>query len=168
MSDKHLYTIGEYAKLKGVSKTHIYNLLKSTLKECLVIENGVKYIDISKVRESAGHTNYETQQQATAQQTDSKVEEQETTREQPNIEEYKIEIERLRTELEEERRFSREKDKKVLELMDKVMQLTENTQTLTARVQEQQVMLQQSKHKALFLTDGEERKGLFGWFRRRK
>ena len=172
MSERKLVSVDEYARMHGISKTKVYAMLNGSLSHCLVKKNGIKYIDISLCgEEEHEHSTFVEQQQAPAQQTERKEEPAQRQEDKEDAEDtarYRAEIERLQKELEEERRYSREKDAKMIELMEKVMQLTENTQTLTARVQEQQVMLQQPNRKTLLISDGTERKGIFGWFRRKK
>ena len=169
MSEKKLVSVDEYARIHGISKTKVYTMLKGSLSHCLVKKDGMKFIDISLCDESVKELpTFIEQQQATEQLIESKEEPSQEKETVEELERYKTEIERLQKELEEERRHSREKDSKMLDLMGRVIELTENTQKLTARVQEQQVMLQQSSSRTLLISDGTERKGLFGWFKRRK
>ena len=172
MSEKKLVSVDEYARMHGISKSKVYTMLKGSLSHCLVKKGGMKFIDISLCdKPEQEQPTFIEQQQAPEQQTESKEEpaqRKETVEDKEELERYRIEIERLQKELEEERRHSREKDSKMLDLMGRVMELTENTQKLTARVQEQQAMLQQSSGRTLLISDGTERKGLFGWFKRRK
>ena len=167
MKDKKLLTIAAYAKKYQVSKTHVYSLLGTTLKDCVVEENGIKYIDESKLPETqVNPSSFAEHQEAPAQHQESKEQRQEAAQDQ-TVAEYKAEIERLKQELAEERRANREKDERVFALMDRVAQLTENTQILMGRVQEQQQrLMSDKKHKQLLLSgEDTEKRGLFSWIR---
>ena len=169
MSQQKLVSVDEYARMKGVSKSHIYSLMKGSLADRVVKKNGTKFIDISDRAdpEQEKKTSNE-KQQTPAQQAESKEEVEKKEEQQSKEAEYKAEIERLQKELETEREYSRTKDNKMMELMEKVLELTENTQKLTARVQEQQVMLQQKEQHPILITDGTEKKSWFSRFKRKK
>ena len=47
MSQQKLVSVDEYARMKGVSKSHIYSLMKDSLADRVVKKNGTKFIDIS-------------------------------------------------------------------------------------------------------------------------
>lgn len=169
MSEQKLVSVDEYAKLKGVSKSYVYSLMKNVLADRVVKKNGTKFIDIAeRAEEKKVQQTSNEQQQAPAQQMESNEEPAKEEEKQTVEDKYKEEIARLQRELEEERKHSREKDTKLLDLMDKVLELTKNTQQLTARVQEQQVMLQQKDQQQILITDGTEKKSWFSRFKRKK
>lgn len=156
MNERKLVSVEEYARLKGISKTSVYSMLKGALTDCLVVKNGIKYIDISEPdKEQEDSSTIEQKQEPTK-----------GSEESFSADEYKAEIERLRNELEEERRHSRSKDSKLLEMMDKVIKLTENTQILTARIQEQQILIQQNQ-RLLEDNANKPKRSIFQWFRRK-
>lgn len=164
MNERKLVSVEEYARLKGISKTTVYSMLKGALSDCLVVKNGIKYIDISEpTKEQEDSSTIEQKQEPEKGGEESAKDSTESF----SADEYKAEIERLRNELEEERRHSRSKDSKLLEMMDKVIKLTENTQILTARIQEQQILIQQNQ-RLLEDNANKPKRSIFQWFRRKQ
>lgn len=160
MSERKLVSVEEYSRLKGISKTTVYSMLKGSLANRLVVKNGIKYIDISEKNEEDNSNTIETHKTEDAKKTtETNIESESFV-----IVKYEKEIEQLRKELEDERKHSRDKDNKLLEMMDRVIKLTENTQILTARVQEQQSLIYQER-KLLEDNTKEQKKGLLKWIK---
>lgn len=154
----NIISIDEYAKRNNVSKAYVYSLLKTTMAECVVKKNGVKFIDLDKINKPTEENEEEELHNTNTVQ---------PIYDRKDIDKYKEEIERLKKELEEERAYNREKDKRILELLDKVMKLTENTQTLTLRIQEQNYINSVQSNQLLIDKDSKV-KDILSFFKRKK
>lgn len=143
-------TIAEFAKRQGISKAKAYAMAEDELREYVSIEEGIKRIDIDRLKQRT-----EDRERKETQETASREEE------------YRQEIDRLREEIREERKLNIEKDNKLLELTDRVIKLTENTQILMARIQEQQLLIQQEQKPKLIEEEARKKRRIFDFFRRK-
>lgn len=177
-----LMTIAEFALNQRVSKTSIYKKLNTIYKDCVVVKDGIKYIDTDKIKTTKSTDrkppvveqiaikldNNSDKQQEKAEKEQEKVETTGKAEENKEIEALKAEIESLKAQLEEAKSASKDKETRLLDMTEKVLKLTENAQILLARTQEQQQTIAEQQQRLLLVEAKPKRKGLFSWFKKEK
>ena len=149
MSDKKYISVSEYAEIKGITKQAVYKQLNNKLKPFLIVVENKKFIDLSALTE----------------------EERErfnnglTTEEQPLNNQIQPFLESQ----------IQEKDKIIESLLRQVENLQEQNSKLTDLLHNSQVLL--AAEKKLYIEQGtaaapdavevKEKKGFFGWFRKK-
>ena len=139
-------TVAEFAKKQGVSKSSIYNKLNTVYKDCVVVKNGIRYIETDKIKATKSTVrqtpvveqtaiqldNNDDKQQETVEEdkviAEKEVDKRQTAEEDKKIRALEEEVERLRKELDDERKASKDKETRILDMTEKVIKLTENAQ----------------------------------------
>ena len=157
MTDQEKITIADYAKIKGISKQAVYQKLKKSLKDFLIVEQGQKYISIKALSEKDLK-----KVEQVEQDNFNKVEQGFST---PKIDTAEIDF--LRHQIEE-------KDKQIEMLMEQAKSLSEQNLRLSELLKNDQFLLatEQANRNTNFVEENKETKqnkkgGFFSLFRKK-